>query len=612
MFQKGHTYIVSSGQVKFKFLLVILLVSLLAGIPGLAADVTDVRAAGNNIERLSVSDNGTQGNNRTLIPDISNDGRYVTFGSIASNLVPNDVNNFDDVFVYDRETGTIARVSIASNGAEANSASDDPKISGDGRYVVFQSWAGNLAPDDANNHLDVFVHDRQTNTTSIVSMSDNGTAGNNNSYMASINDDGRYVAFRSLASNLVPSDTNGAEDVFVRDLQTGITILISVSDNGTKGNDDSYNPNISDDGQYVAFESRATNLVPNDANSCTDIFIRDRQANTTSIISVSDNGTQGNGGSEQPCLSSDGRYVAFRSVADNLVPDDSNYTGDVFLRDRQANTTTRINIASGGSQGNLDSGQPTISGDGRYIAFESWSSNLVPNDTNFTGDIFVRDRQTNSIALVSLSNNGTQGNGPSSFPALNIDGKYIVFFSDASNLVPNDTNGSTDVFVATNPLYEELPPNIPPPPPIPIPTLPSPHVSPALPPQLNQAQISLQYLSVNPQQAQVNQPLTIAGNVVNTGDQAGNYNLALKINGHVEQTRMVSVGPQASQSVKFSVTKSEPGIYTIDIGGQRETFTVLGKSPGKSSTSNNNLIILAAMGMLALVAVVLFVSRRTS
>jgi hypothetical protein len=204
--------------------------------------------------------------------------------------------------------------------------------------------------------------------------------------------DGRYVAFYSLASNLVAGDTNVSWDVFVHDRQTGTTTRVSVASNGAQGNEGSESPALSGDGRYIAFESWASNLAAGDTNDSPDVFVHDRQTGTTSRISVASDGTQGNHyrHSVAAALSADGRYVAFTSF-DTLVVDDADLTPDVFVHDRQTDTTSRISVAPDGTQGNRESNFPVLSGDGHYVAFESWASNLVVGDTNTTPDVFVQN-----------------------------------------------------------------------------------------------------------------------------------------------------------------------------------------------------------------------------
>src|SRR5437870_4266363 len=229
-----------------------------------------------------------------------------------------------------------------------------------------------------------------TATTERVSVASDGTQGNGASDGAAISGDGRFVAFRSSASNLVPGDTNGTFDVFVHDRQTGETVRASVASDGAQGNGASNTPAISADGRFVAFTSSASNLVPGDTNSTDDVFVRDRQTRQTTRVSVASDGTQSNGLSLYQSISADGRFVAFPSAATNLVPGDTNAKADTFVHDRMTGATERVSVASDGTQGNGDSGVPAISADGRFVAFESDATNLVPVDTNSSRDVFVR------------------------------------------------------------------------------------------------------------------------------------------------------------------------------------------------------------------------------
>lgn len=260
---------------------------------------------------------------------------------------------------------------------------------------------------------------------------------------------GRYVTFRSSASNLVSGDTNGVQDIFVHDRQTGETTRASVASDGSEADSSSYNPSISADGRYAAFESLATNLVPGDTNGSRDIFVLDRQTNQTTRASVASNGSQGDSDSYYPRISADGRYVAFYSYADNLAPGDANGYADVFVRDRHTGQTTLVSVASDGTQGNSASVVPSISPDGRYVAFHSPSTNLVAGDTNGYLDVFVHDRQTGQTIRVSVAADGSQGNAASYTPSISAAGSYVAFYSHAENLVPGDTNGQTDVFCVT-------------------------------------------------------------------------------------------------------------------------------------------------------------------
>ena len=349
-------------------------------------------ASGAKTSRVSVTTSGAQGNDHSFGPTVSPDGRYVAFASTASNLVPSDTNGFDDVFIRDRRAGTTSRVSLSSTGSQGNHASFGPMISADGRYVAFTSYATNLVPGDTDNVTDVFIRDRRAGTTSLISQSTGGVQANDFSAGAAVSADGRYVAFYSLASNLVPGDTNGAYDAFVRDRRTGTTSRVSLSWRGAQTDGDSIARAMTPDGRYIVFQSAASNLVPGDTNDNRDMFIHDRRTGTISRVSISSRGVQADSYSDYAAISADGRYVAFASTATNLVPGDTNTSWDVFLRDRRAGTTRRVSLSNTGSQGNHDSLGPTITADGRYIVLYSAASNLVPHDTNDARDVFIQRR----------------------------------------------------------------------------------------------------------------------------------------------------------------------------------------------------------------------------
>jgi Tol biopolymer transport system component len=400
-----------------------------------------------NIELVSIDSNGTQGNKNSEYPSISADGHYLVFEAVASNLVYGDTNAAMDVFVHDRFDGETTRVSLTSAGTQGNQGSYNPSISADGRYVAFWSWASNLVGEDTNGTWDVFVHDRITGETQRISVASDGTQGNGRSTRSSISGDGSYVVFDSLASNLVDGDTNGVEDVFVHDMRSGETQRISVVSDGTQGNDLSVWSSISSDGHYLVFESYASNLVGGDTNGTWDVFAHDRVTGETQRISVASDGAQGNDQSGYPVISADGRYVAFSSLATNLMGGDTNGTWDVFVHDRVTGETTCVSIASNGIQGNDYSYGSSISADGRYVAFASNATNLSEGDTNGVEDVFVHDSLTGETTRISVTRNGIQGNNYSYGLSISADGRYIAYTSDATNLVDGDTNDAADVFV---------------------------------------------------------------------------------------------------------------------------------------------------------------------
>ena len=363
---------------------------------------------------------------------MSADGRYISFSSTNARLVPGDTNDNWDVFVHDRQTGKVRRVSVSSGGAQSDGASFTPSISADGRYVAFTSTADDLVEGDANLTSDVFVHDILARKTIRASVATDGREGDNarpgsfpaeaGSFQVSMSASGRYILFRSAASNLVTHDTNEVSDYFVRDLKTRTTERVSVSSAEGQANADSRQPigivqwAVSDDGRYVVFNSSASNLVADDTNGAEDIFVRDRRTGATRRVSVSSSGGEAdlgvgnrdtaatyavatsalfvipvNGTDLSYSATPNGRYVAFGSDATNLVSGDTNDTTDVFLRDMLARTTGRVSVSSTGAEGDGPSNQPVLSADGRFVAFESAAQNLVAGDSNASEDIFVHE-----------------------------------------------------------------------------------------------------------------------------------------------------------------------------------------------------------------------------
>ncbi|MBM4050348.1 MAG: hypothetical protein FJ279_35070, partial [Planctomycetes bacterium] len=372
---------------------------------------------------------------------------FVAFFGDATNLVAGDTNDREDVFVYDRQTDTAERVSVSSAGAQGNGHSQDPALSADGRYVAFTSWASDLVGGDANGTSDIFLHERQTDTTQRVSVSSSGDDADGRSSAPALSADGDYVAFQSEATNLVPGDTNSSEDVFLYHRSTATVQRVSVSSSGGQADQASSAPALSSDGGYVAFVSSAHNLVDEDTNNQDDIFVYERSTGEVERVSVASDGAQSNGGSDAPSLSANGRLVAFRSDANGLVPGDTNGSADVFVHDRQTGVTERVSVASDGTQSDGSSFAPSLSADGRYVAFQSYATNLVAGDTNGRADVFVYDLQSRTIQRASVTSGATETNGDNWSPALSGDGRYVAFGSQAWNLIPDDTNTTTDVFV---------------------------------------------------------------------------------------------------------------------------------------------------------------------
>jgi Tol biopolymer transport system component len=375
-------------------------------------------AVNNSTERVSVSSTGTEAGDGSFAPDISPDGRFVVFGSAASNLVEGDTNGQADIFVADRRSRKIERVNVSGSGGQANAHSFDPAITPDGRFVAFSSFAANLVTGDTNAHADVFVFDRVSRTTERVSLSGTGAEANADVSKARISRDGRFVAFATTASNLVPGDTNHdlhfnpLADVFVRDRQTATTERVSLDTAGHELSTASRSPALDATGRYVAFEAANT------------VLLRDRQTQTTSTISPS-------GG--VPSMSADARFVAY------FATNPSDGLHDVFVYDRTTGVVERVTTSTVFDQFGVGA-EFELSADGRHLAL---TSDLAFSPAN----LYEYDRVTGSTTLVSVPATGGTPNLWSEMPAISGDGRFVAFASFASNLVPADANGQEDIFV---------------------------------------------------------------------------------------------------------------------------------------------------------------------
>jgi len=396
--------------------------------------------------RVSVSSTDAQADLGGVAASISWDGRYVAFESRATNLVTGDTNGDFDIFVRDGQTGATDRVSVSTGGAEGNGDSLDPTISSNGHFVVFDSAATNLVSGDGNGVFDVFLRDLRNGTTERVSLDSSGKEGNDASRHPAVSMGGRYVAFVSSATNLVSGDSNGVADVFVRDRQSGTTERVSVDSSGKQADGACTSCAISSDGRFVAFASVATNLVSGDTNGTFDVFVRDRQNGTTERVSVDSSGGQGDAASLDPSISADGMLVAFDSAATNLVSGDGNGSYDVFVHDRASGATGRVSVDSNGAEADDSSRYPALCGDGHVVAFQSLATNLVANDNNARYDVFTHD-VSGTTERVSVDSNGSQANDVSDLPAISSDGRFVAFESGATDLVTGDTNSAYDVFV---------------------------------------------------------------------------------------------------------------------------------------------------------------------
>lgn len=452
----------------------------------------NVDSKGNEADQASPD----PGEERVLQPAIDTDGRFVAFTSWATNLVPNDNNAQSDIFVHDRLTGETSRVSIDSNGDEGSDFSQGPAISADGRYVAFTS-SSSLTPTAIGSN-NVYVHDRVSGKTTHINVDAGGNGGNINSARPSISADGRFVSFSSAANNLIAGDTNSGWDIFVHDRDAdndGIfdeagaigVVRVSVSSAGAEGSGatDGRIPfsDISADGRHVTFSHYFTNLVAGDGNALRDIFVHDRDVDadgvfdeagaiSTTRISVSSTFVQADGQSLNPRINANGRFVVFESAAKNLESSpDFGSSNDAYVHDRDADedgifdethagaiATVRVSVDSAGARNNGAAIFPDISDDGRYVTYESNSTNLVADDINAVLDVFIHDRdadddgifdETNAISTtrISLADDGSESDMSSHIPAISGNGRYIAFRSIATNLVDGDNNSAMDVFV---------------------------------------------------------------------------------------------------------------------------------------------------------------------
>ncbi len=385
-----------------------------------------------------------EGNGESTEPTFSADGNFIVFESDADNLVLGDTNNTKDIFIYDLQTTETTRISVDLNGVEGNQESSNATVSGDGRIVVFDSLANNLIPEDTNQQRDIFLSNRDNLEITRISQDFAPTGEGITSAHPVISADGNIVAFESRVSNDLDFT-----DIFLYDRLADQLFPISVDAFGNEGNNDSAFSAISNDGNAVVFHSTANNLVEGDDNVFQDIFLYDRQTQDITRISGGVAENQANGDSFFADISGDGNFVVFESDADNLVPGDTNGLRDIFVFDRSTAITTRVSVDSSGIESNGNSFLPSVSNDGRFVSFASEASNLVPNDTNGLQDIFVHDRLTATTTRITVDANGIEANGNSLHSSLSDDGSLITFDSEAGNLVLSDTNDLRDVFIAT-------------------------------------------------------------------------------------------------------------------------------------------------------------------
>jgi len=430
----------------------------LSSVIGVASVVTfPVFAAAQVIERISVDsaeNESTLESSLAISKDgVSENGRFIVFASPSDDLVADDNNGQSDVFLRDRVLGTTVRISTNNHGGgDASGASQRPSISGDGRYIVFDSDAGDLVAGDGNGFLDIFLFDTVGGAMTRISLSSIGGDADATSTRPSISGDGRYVAFSSSATNLVAGGANTNVDIYVRDRTLGTTIKVTERTDGSLTDLNSWQPVISDDGRHVAFTSGDSGLVLNDGNAQPDVFVCNLDTSAIERVSVTTAGAESSDRNGAAAISAFGTVVAWWSRAEDLVDDDTNSVDDIFVRDRTLGTTTRISVTTAGAQavggGNW---HVSMSHDGRFVAFASDSANLVDDDNEGNGDVVSYDRLTGITRRHSRVPGGAGGNDYSRSPSLTPDGAYVVFESGASNFIVGDTNFAQDVFFAWGP-----------------------------------------------------------------------------------------------------------------------------------------------------------------
>jgi hypothetical protein len=425
--------------------------ALLFVVSGLVA-APSALAVGGDLTLASTSDIGIKGDNVSIRGFLSADGTKAAFTSFATNLDPADTDFRSDVYVKDLSTGDITLASTSDAGIKGNgdsATSYQASLSSDGTKAAFTSFATNLDPADTDTNGDIYVKDLSTGELTLASTSDAEAKGNAFSYEASLSADGSSVTFLSMATNLDPSDTDSVPDVYVKNLATGDLTLASTSDTGTKGNGESFQTFLSSDGARVVFNTFASNIDPADNDSSSDIYVKDVLTGDLTLASTSDTGIKGNANSGGGVLSADGTKVAFSSDATNLDPSDADSFSDIFVKDLTTGDITLASTSDSGRKGkDAASFQPSLSGDGTKVAFDSFASNLDPADKDSIQDVYVKDLATGDLTLASTSDTGVKANGDgSTTPHLSANGTRVVFDSEATNLDPADTDTLADIYV---------------------------------------------------------------------------------------------------------------------------------------------------------------------
>jgi len=407
------------------------------------------------VSLVSASDTGGLADGSSSRLQISGNGEFAVFDSSARDLVPGDgVTHGTEVFEANLETGAITRVSVNTAGGDQNGSSTLPSVSADGTYVAFVSSATNLVPGGSTGKNNVFLRNMSTGITTQVSLTPTGQQPAGFSTRPSISGDGNLIAFDSDALNLTSKrlPKSGYTQIYLKDMSTGTTTLESEGIDDSPGNGDSLRAAISSDGTHLAFVSDATNLTSNDNNGYRNVFERDLTENSTTLISVSDSGGDSNGPSDpssRPSISADGQFVGFESRATDIVPGVSAQDYQAYLRDSVNDTTALVSVTPSDQPGDASSTRPSVSATGQYVAFESNAHDLVRKDRNHKRDVFVRDMVNGTTTLASVAIGGGGSNGLSLRPSISADGSEVLFASQGSDLVSQGGNGFQQIYLAT-------------------------------------------------------------------------------------------------------------------------------------------------------------------
>jgi len=408
------------------------------------------RAEPGDVVLVSRSASGEEGNDVSHNPSMSGGGRYLAFESESTNLVPGIVSGTTHIYRKDLASGGVRLCSSSSDDHEGNDDSYSPSISADGTYVFFESYSTNLIPGHPTTagRKHIFRKDLATGEVMLCSARPDGVEGNNHSGDCECSADGRYVAFESYSTNLIPGHptTAGRCNIFRKDLASGEVMLCSVRPDGVEGNAESFDPSISPDGRFVTFGSSSSNLLPDTNGS--QIYRKDMVTGDILLVSADLSGAQGNAGSNHCSSSAGGRFVAFRSSSTNLIAGHPTTNGrsNIFRKDLQTGEVALCSSTAAGVEGSADSYSPSISADGRYVAFYSLADNLSPGGAHLRRHVLRKDLATMELAACSVSASGTPADGDSQNPDINSDGQFVTFESHATNLVDGSSSAGFEIF----------------------------------------------------------------------------------------------------------------------------------------------------------------------